>query len=225
MKRSVLHILGLVGVVVGVAAGGLAFAGHRGTDTVSITSVTVSGCGAQTVVVSGTATYSDRTQHLTVTLDGESISHNHAEPPAWTTSLRVVVEGIHNVRAAIYDRASHRKLQASADATFSIPACTSVSLPGDGGGGSASSGSGESASQEKVAVAKTPVRARVAAQTTKQVPVLKPLNRIFRRVFGRPPTVVEWRYWAQRILAGKKNLAGVLGAMRWHKLYGRTIGK
>lgn len=50
------------------------------------------------------------------------------------------------------------------------------------------------------------------------------INRLFRAVFARNPTRVDWRYWANRLLKGEKRSAAELyGAMQWHHRFGKTV--
>lgn len=47
---------------------------------------------------------------------------------------------------------------------------------------------------------------------------IKDTNRLFRSVFGRPPTSREWHYWAGR-LVDKADYPAYLGAMEYHKVH------
>jgi hypothetical protein len=47
---------------------------------------------------------------------------------------------------------------------------------------------------------------------------IRDLNALFRSVYGRTPTVSEWRYWATRLL-DKPNRTVLVGAMAYHKAH------
>lgn len=92
--------------------------------------------------------------------------------------------------------------------------------PGPGGDSGAHDDEGENS-----ATVTSSKKATVKGVKTHKTSSLAPLNSIFRSVFGRTPTFEEWTYWANRMLSDKPELDELFGAMQWHKLQGRTVGK
>jgi hypothetical protein len=122
-----------VAVAVGVIVGSLTpvvltAQAAGGSDTVSIDAVSV-GCDAQSLTFTGSATYSESTQHLVVTLDGVELFDDHSEPASWSTGPHSVAVGSHTLVATIYDRSSHSTMKATANETFTISACSSATTP------------------------------------------------------------------------------------------------
>lgn len=49
------------------------------------------------------------------------------------------------------------------------------------------------------------------------------INRLFRAVFAREPSLPDWRYWANRLLGGEKRSASELyGAMQWQHQFQKS---
>lgn len=84
-----------------------------------------------------------------------------------------------------------------------------------------------SAGDERAEAAGAAKQARVqGAAAASALPArLKPLNAMFRVLYGRNPTFSEWSYWANRLLTDKTGHDALYGAMQWHKLRGRTTEK
>jgi subtilisin family serine protease len=52
--------------------------------------------------------------------------------------------------------------------------------------------------------------------------LIQQINSFHRQVFGRNPTIAEHQRWMQRVVSGEKSTAAsLLGAMQWHRLFGR----
>jgi hypothetical protein len=72
------------------------------------------------------------------------------------------------------------------------------------------------------AIAKMTTATKTVAQKTTVKPAAKSLasisdlNSLFRSVYGRNPTLSEWRYWATRLL-DKSDRTALVGAMGYHK--------
>jgi hypothetical protein len=194
-----------------------------GVDSISIDDIIISGCGEQEVVFTGSATYSESTQHLVVELDGVGLVHDHQEPADWSTGPVTVSEGDHTLTATVYDKSDHVVVRASDSKNFS----TACEGEGDEGSSEGSDNGGEGDCcpgpdpEDSASAVKAAVKGAVKAGLPES---LKPLNSIFRLVFGRSPTFAEWKYWADRLLGDKPQYDALLGAMQWHQLQGRTIG-
>lgn len=205
-------------------------------DTVTANAVTVSACGAQSLTFAGSATYSEPTQHLVVTLDGTELLHSHLEPDTWSTGLLAVGVGSHTLTASLYDHADHEDLLASNTKTFTVAACggapapSAVSSGGTGRTGGTGSGGDCCPGPDPVQPAQKATQGKVKGAAAKKVsaatlPVrVTPINELFRKVYGRGPTFAEWEYWTVRILSDKPQFDAIYGAMQWHKLRGHTTG-
>jgi len=198
-------------------------------DSINIDEVTVEECGEQSMTFTGTATYSESTQHLVVELDGVEVLYSLHEEENWSTGPVEVSEGSHTLVASIYDNSDYQDLIVQETVEFST-SCDESSdegssdedSNGDDGEGDEQDccpGPDEEVSQvKKIAKVKGAFSSNLWAR-------LKPLNSIFRSVFGRTPTFTEWTYWANRLLTDKPQYDALLGAMQWHKLQGHTMGK
>lgn len=203
-------------------------------NAVTINTVSVGTCGEQSISVSGTATYSESTQHLVVTLDGTEMLDSHDEPATWSLPASTLGVGSHTVVATIYDRKDgddHEGVMAQAQTTFSVSACGTSS----GSSSSSSNTSGPNTAEDndtdccpgsnpEPVVKKATPRVK-GASTIGLSQKLLPLNSIFRKVYGRNPTLKEWNYWAHRLLTDKMAYDALYGAMQWHQLRGHTVGK
>lgn len=194
------------------------------SDSVTISSVNyTSGCGDQMVSFSGSATYSEATQHLVVNVDGTEILYSDEEPTSWITSSVFVTHGPHTLTATIYDKSDRDLAVAQSVMPFEVPACVvPESSSSNGGGGDGDTGQSTHEEEEVVTAKKAVVKG--ATTTGETYPNLKPLNRIFRSVFSRNPSYAEWKYWTNRYLTDKPNWVKILGAMQYHKLLGHTVG-
>lgn len=211
------RILTATAVLIGMVAGNVPVAlASEHFDTVTINGVSAS-CGEQSLAFSGTATYSETTQHLVVALDGTQIFQDDEEPAMWTTTATTVGVGSHTLTATIYD---HRDLEdpvATAQTAFTVSDCSSSS----GSGGHDTDCCPGRDPEPKVKKAVAPLIK--GASTSQRLPLkLKPLNEIFRKVYGRNPTLQEWNYWAHRLLTDKVEYDALYGAMQWHHLHGHT---
>lgn len=229
MKNIVVVSL-VLGLLVSVRT---ASAGHSDLDLVTVNSVSVSACGAQSVVGSGTASYSEPTQHLVVTLDGVQVLHAHDEPESWTTGSLSVGVGGHTLSAVIYDKiegSGHEVIRAQGSTTFTVSACGSA-VPASSSVGSSGASVGSSdccpGPDVKVSAAqKGRIKGAASARKVKKLPLrAKPVNEIFRKVFKRGPTFAEWEYWTRRLLSDKSQYPALYGAMQWHQLRGHTTNK
>ena len=213
--------LGLVAALVGNTTP--AFAVGSDVDAVSINAVSVSGCDTQSMTFSGTASYSEATQHAVVTLDGTELFDDHSEPESWSTGPHSVSAGDHTFTATIYDQSAgdgHETIRAQDTRTFTVPSCSASSVSGGDDGPDCCPGK-----DEPVPTVKKATTGRVKAAATGRVPAkLKWLNATFENVYGRNPTAKEWHYWANRLLTDKMQYDALYGAMQWHQLRGHTIG-
>lgn len=198
-------------------------------DAVTANAVTVSTCGEQSLTFTGSATYSEPTQHLVVTLDGTELLHSHLEPDAWSTSPVTVGVGSHTLAASLYDHADHEDLLASNTKTFSVAACGGAPAPstassgGTGSSGDCCPGPDQVQPAQKARTGQVKGAAKKVAATTLPVRVT-PINELFRKVYGRGPTFAEWEYWTVRILSDKPQFDAIYGAMQWHEIRGHTTG-
>ncbi|TSC62610.1 MAG: hypothetical protein G01um1014106_615 [Parcubacteria group bacterium Gr01-1014_106] len=224
MKKSLL-VASLVAGMLG--SGSVAFASDD-VDGVSISPVSVSGCGTQSVSISGTGMYSDPVQHLVVTLDGTEVLHSHSEPETWSAGSFSAGVGSHTVVATIYDHMEgdgHEDMQAQDTKTFTVPSCDQGSTGGTVSSGSGS-GSGDCCPGSDTEQSSVKKAGRVKGAATGKLPAkLGGINPTFEKVFKRPPTFKEWEYWANRLLKDKPTYPALYGAMQWHKLRGHTMGK
>lgn len=230
MVTQKLWCLGLVAALVGNTTPALA--SHSDVDAVSTDAISVSGCGTQSLTFSGTASYSEPTQHLVVVLDGTTLFDDHSEPESWSTGPHSVGVGDHTFTATIYDKSAgigggHETIRAEDAKTFTVPSCTPAPAPSDVSGGTAADtdccpGQDEPVSAPTMKKAAT---GSVKAAATGMAPAkLKWLNETFRKVYGRNPTAKEWHYWSSRLLTDKTQYDALYGAMQWHQLRGHTIG-
>lgn len=224
MKKS-LFVVSLVAGMLG--SGSVAFASND-VDSISINPVSVSGCGSQSVTMSGTGMYSDPVQHLVVTLNGTQVIHDHREPETWSTGPHTVGVGNHTVVATIYDHMEgdgHEDQRAQDTKTFTVPSCTqSGGSPASSGGTSGSGDCCPSPDPVQPSVKKAG-RVKGAATSGKLPHSMFWINPTFEKVYKRPPTFKEWSYWADRFLTDKTTYPELYGAMQWHKLRGNTMGK
>ena len=235
-KKTFLLTGATLAIIAGVVIGSLApvqAVNAAGTDTISIDAVSV-GCGSQTVTITGTATYSEPTQHLIVTLNGTQLIDDHDEPAIWSTGAQTLAVGTHTVVATIYDKSTHSTVRAQDTKTITISDCASSSH--DSSSESSTPGSGETdccPGPDPVVEAPAKKSGQVKGISTKKASYnhLQPMNSIFREAFGRNPNQAEWTYWANRFLDdvkfwknGQPQYDVLLGAMQWHHLHGRTIG-
>lgn len=219
-----LSLAGLFGVT------NAALAGHPDVDAVTINTVPVSGCGAQTLTLSGTAAYSEPTQHLVVALDGVILFDNHSEPEVWSTGPVAASTGTHAVTATIYDKiedGGHEIVRAQDSETFAVPSCTGPAAPSAGSAGASVTSQDCCPGPDiVVSTAKKPVgRVKGAAQVKKLPLKLKWMNETFRKVHGRTPTFREWEYWSNRLLTDKPQYPALYGAIQWHELRGHTTDR
>lgn len=233
MRKHTLGI-GISAFLLGPA--GIVLASH-GADAVSIGSVAVSGCGAQTLTVSGTASYATPVNHFVVTLDGAVVLHDHAEPESWSLGPRSMSVGSHTVTATIYAKAAigggHEDVEAQDTETFTVPECSTPSTgdtgapASDGDGGAVAEANGENGDDgEDVNAAEKAVKkvGKVKGAAVKRLSAnLKWINATFRKAYGRTPTFAEWSYWAHRLLTDKPKYDALYGAMQWHQLRGHTM--
>jgi len=226
--RKYLWVFSLVTGMLG--SGSVAIASH--TDEVNVTPITVSGCGAQSVTITGTAQYSAPVQHLVVMLDSVQVLHNddldarnlNDQPVPWSTELLPMSTGAHTVTATIFNSAEgdgHEDLLAQDTETFTVPFCE------QGGPPPAPAGPDSSdccpGPDPVVPPAKKVGRVKGAATGTLPAKLFW-MNETFEKVHGRIPTFKEWSYWANRLLTDKPEYPALYGAMQWHKLRGRTVG-
>lgn len=191
-------------------------------DSVSIDELSLE-CGEQDITFTGSATYSESTQHLVVELDGDEIFSSSDEPEDWETDAVTVEEGSHTLTATIYDKSDREDVMAEDSLDFD------TSCGADGGEGSADEGDEQDccpgpdpATDDQSAVGGGKVKGAISKKGT--LSALKPLNSVFRSVYGRNPTYEEWKYWANRYLTDKHAWDAIYGAMQWHKLRGHTVG-
>lgn len=197
-----------------------------GIDLITIGNITVGSCGEQSLTFQGTAEYSEPTQHLVVDLDGVQLLHDEDEPITWTTSPVTVNVGSHTLVATIYDKSDHVDVVVRETVGFSVASCgaPASTSPSGGAGESHDCCPGPDPVQPKPKpVTKGQVKAAVEYPATLPMQ-LKPLNEIFRKVYGRSPTLEEWNYWAGRLLNDKPQYDALYGAMQWHELRGRSTG-
>lgn len=225
-----------------IAAPALVFADQ--VDSVSVDSISVEICGEQAMTFTGAGTYSEFTQHLIIDLDGEVILYDTDEPAVWSAGPVVVTEGEHTLTATVYDKSDLVTVLAQDSVIFST-SCEGDNGEGDGdeegnedeeGSEESNDGDGDDGDEQSDTGASTHEpghegnlqQSKVAGATSKKasgLPAkLKPLNSIFRLVYGRTPTFQEWTYWANRLLTDKPQYDALYGAMQWHKLRGHTIG-
>jgi len=191
-------------------------------DSVTINAVSPS-CGEQSLAFSGTATYSESTQHLVVKLDGTTILEDGDEPAIWTTAAMTVGVGSHTLNATIYDDSALEDQVATAELGFTVSSCESQSSgSGDNGGDDGPDCCPGHDPEPTVAAKKATSRVKGVSTTIALSAKLKPLNEIFRKVYGRNPTLKEWNYWAHRLLTDKMQYDALYGAMQWHQLHGHT---
>lgn len=207
-------------VVLGMVVGNVpvALASHgEGVDNVTINAISPA-CGEQSLAFSGTATYSESTQHLVVRLDGTTILESNDEPMIWATTAMTVGVGSHTLNATIYGHSDLEDPVATAQTAFTVSSCGSSDSGGDHDTDCCPGHDPEST----VATKKAAPRVK-GVSTAEGLPgKLKPLNEIFRKVYGRNPTLKEWSYWAHRLLTDKMQYDALYGAMQWHKLHGHT---
>lgn len=237
MTRKTLGSLLAAGVLVTLPRAAV-LAGHlSATDSVSINVISVSGCGPQSMTFSGTATYSDPTQHFLVMLDGTELLHSHKEKvAAWSTSALTVGTGSHTLTATIYGHLSHDDVVATQSRSFSVPVCgassptpaPTVSAGTSGGSSDCCPGTDQELQQPAQKTVKGKVKGAavtVKKQAVKKLPArLNPVNDLFRKVYGRDPVFAEWEYWARRQWGDKPQYDALFGAMQWHKHLGHTTG-
>lgn len=224
--RKYLWVASLVTGMLG--SGSVAFASH--VDDVIVSPVETSGCGAQSVTISGSAHYSAPVQHLVVTLDGTQVLHDDdldgwnldEEPVAWSAGALPVSTGEHTVVATIYDSSEgdgHEGLEDQDTRTFTVPSCEQGPAPAPAGPDSSDCCPGPDPVVSKVGQVK-------GVSTTGKLPAkLFWINETFQKVHGRMPTFQEWSYWSNRLLTDKPQYPVLYGAMQWHKLRGHTMGK
>ena len=206
------------------------------TDTVTIDSPVISMSGTQQIAITGTATYSEPTQHLVVTLNGVEILDDHDEPANWSTGLQTLGNGDHTIVATIYDKSAHETVMATATLTFSIPA-TSGGSSSESSGSSGGGGDGPDCCpgpDPEPVVEKTPqvLGASTATYGGGDLARIAQLNSFFRQAYDRDPTFAEWEHWANRFFSEAKFWSGDtaksgeplydvwLGAMQWHAANG-----
>ena len=218
--RKYVWVFSLVAGTLG--SGSVASAMHPGVETVNVAPVAVSGCGAQSVTISGTASsYSHEVQHLVVTLDGTEILDDHEKPEAWGIGPRAVGVGGHTVTATIYEGDGHEDLRTKDTKTFTVPSCEQGGPPPAPAGPDSS----DCCPGPDPVVPRVKKVGRVKGAATKHLPAkLLRLNETFEKVHGRIPIFAEWSYWANRLLTNKPEYSALYGAMQWHKLRGRTVG-
>ena len=229
-------------IALGVALGSLApvTSAVANTDTVTIGGLVISAAGTQQVNITGTATYSEPTQHLVITLDGVEILDDHDEPANWSTGLVTVSAGDHTIVATIYDKSAHSVVMATATLSFTVPSTSGGgSSGGSGGSGSSSSGGGGDGPDccpgpdpEPEVAAAAQVKGTSTAVAGGDLARIAPLNSLFRQAYDRDPTFAEWEHWANRFFTeGKFWSSGTakvgspqydvwLGAMQWSALNG-----
>ncbi len=202
------------------------------TAAVSIDDIDTESCGEQSMIFGGSAQFDQMLDHLEVLLDEEQIHHEHGlsseSEESWTAESIMVDVGSHTLTAIVWDQDDgpddHRGELARASADFTVAACASDEGASDdngdqGLGGDCCPGQDDEDAVQQVTSAKVK-----GAKTTNLWASLKPLNSIFRSVFGRTPTFEEWKYWADRLLTDKPQYDALYGAMQWHKLLGHTTG-
>lgn len=194
------------------------------TDSVSIDPVT-NGCYGQPKTYGGTATYDGLFRHLVVTANGEEILDDHDDPATWSVGPIGPAWGINTVEVSLYKSvfSDHEEEDLLARDSFSYNSGWCESSEDGFGADATDSGGSESDSSDEL-TASTQKPAVKGAKTAKKAVSLKPLNQVFRTVFGRNPTLAEWNYWAKRMLGDKPGLLELLGAMQWHQQRGLTVG-
>ncbi|MBI3250920.1 MAG: hypothetical protein HYZ61_03700 [Candidatus Andersenbacteria bacterium] len=160
------------------------------------------------------------------------------DPETIEFTKEALTPGSHTLTATIYNNDDKEVVLVSDTYTFDVECERSpqvidesnahVNINGSGGDADCCPGNGggssDNGSDKTSTVAKKPA---VKGATTKAVSSkksLKPLNSVFRSVFGRTPTFTEWKYWANRYLTDKPQWNALYGAMQWHKLRGHTMG-
>lgn len=194
-------------------------------DSVAIDEIASPNCGEQALTFTGSGTYSEGTQHLVVDLDGTQLMDNHNEPANWSTGAVTVGVGSHTLTATIFDKSDHEDVMAQDTADFTVPAC------GGGDEGTTTGGEGGGGDEQDCCPGPDPLtpstggKVKGAVKRTVLPASLRPLNSIFRMVYGRSPTFQEWSYWAKRLRSDKKHYDALFGAMQWHQLRGHTTDK
>ncbi len=196
---------------------------------VSINDINV-GCGEQEMSFSGTAQFDQILDHLQVLLDGVQIHHQDGmsteSADSWTTDSVTVSTGEHTLTAIVWDQEDgddgFRGEEARTTVNLTVAACST------GGGGE---DVGDQGPGGDCCPGPDPIVSPVGGGKVKGISIaglpgrLKPLNAIFRSVYGRNPTYAEWKYWANRLLTDKPQHEALYGAMQWHQLLGHTVGK
>lgn len=221
-------LLAVAAFIIGPLAYALPAEAVAASNSVLIHETVLSRCGNQFVAFSGVATYGPGNQYLLVDLDGTPILRRWGEPNNWTV-LAQVTTGYHVLTARVHDLGNSSKTVAAVFAFTILPcedgsddSAVTTSTGGGGGGDETDCCPGPDPVNEN-AKSSTP-RVKGATTAGGSLDILKPLNSVFRFVFGRAPTFAEWQYWADRFLTDKPVWEALLGAMQWHKLHGLTVG-
>ena len=197
-------------------------------SSVFIDTPVLSVCGEHFIAFSGTATYGEGAHQLLVSLDSTLIYSTLDKPASWGF-LHKVSAGTHTLSAQVRDAETGATVDHAIN--FEVVACASSGGDSDSnGGGGGDEGPdccpGPDSGQTASASVSTPtVKGATTSSNNASLQDLGPLNNLFRTVFGRNPTFIEWEYWAGRFLSDKPAWDRVLGAMQWHKLLGSTIGQ
>lgn len=196
-------------------------------DSIMVDSLTVSECSSGSSSVSATlsATYSEGTQHVVVTVDGTVVfGPDTDEPAAIAVGPLVLGSGSHSLVATIYDTSDLDDPVAQQVRNFDVCASTSGDGDSDGDDGpdccpGKDSDDARGGDEEQVTK-----QGKVKGTVSKKSSSLAPINSTFRKVYGRNPSFTEWNYWANRYLTDKQHLPALYGAMQWHQLRGHTMG-
>jgi hypothetical protein len=162
-----------------------------------------------TVTVSNTST--------TITVTKTGLGTWNAEVPL-NGGVNTIIAKV--TKAGTSDEATHT-IQITRTVSSSNPPANTSSGGSSSGGGSGNGG------EEPQLPSKTPaVKGVTSAKDAIQnhlVPSV--VGRLFQQVFGRTITPQESIYWKARARNDKRTESALAGAMQWHKLRNRTIGK
>lgn len=170
-------------------------------------------CGPREVALRGSAEV-ESAQYLILQLDEMDIEYAF-EDGQWSTDTLWVESGEHTVTATVYEA---DQTLGSARLEFDIKACEGEETE-------------EDSSDVSIELVK-PVGQVKAAMTNdldgpvimnQVVPVV--VERLFGQVYGREITPHESTYWKKRARNDKRTETSLKGAMQWHRLRGRSIGR
>lgn len=192
---------------------------------VSIDPFVLSICGQQGIPFSGTA-QGHSNQRLAVELDSTPVSVT-LNDTFWTSGFITTSVGSHTLTAKIV---SGSNVLESTQFAFTVVACPVPASPSSSSSGSSNTPGdvGPDPEQPTPVIAKGSVKGATITATkgtiaNRLVPAV--VERVFKGVFGRRITHQESLYWKNRARTNKRTEAVLKGAMEWHELRGRSIGK